>query len=428
MPKVYGIENRRRKQESKVWMKKETVKQFMEYFLGGLIVLALVIPNTTNFKERNAFSDEKRLEEAMELYRAETLGDSVTLVPGEYYDRGKFFTFFLGEKNRGMWTTPVTAAVFDYEKAKGGLEPVGVGGSNQTISIDLADSAGREWELRSMNKDQKNALPKLLRPTFLRFMFRDQVAAMNPYASLVVPVLSEAIDIHHVEPKLYFVPYNEEYGKYNERMAGRLAYLEADLDSSWEGSEEFGEPEEVVEFDEMMEIRKKDEVPIDEQLYLKSRLFDMLISDWDRHEGQWEWALVEKGGEEIFEPIPVDRDNAFYTFNEGALSHLALLLNKKFQSFRKDYGKVSGLMKQSAKQDVMILADVPLADFVETAREIQEELTDEVIHKAFKQYPEPVYEMKGKEHEEILKVRLEKLPEAAAEFFHLIQKKNRKNS
>ena len=398
----------------------------MEYFLGGLIVLTLVIPNTTNFKERRAFSDDVRLEEAMEMYRAEELGDSVTLVPGEYYDRGKFVTFFLGDKNRDMWTTPVTAEVFDYEEAKGGLEPVDIGGSNQTISIDLADSTGREWELRSMNKDQKGSLPKVFRPTFLRFMFRDQVAALNPYAALVVPVLSEAIDIHHVEPKLYFVPYNEEHGKYNERMAGRLAYLEADLDSSWEGAEEYGEPEEVVEYEEMMEIRKNDEVPIDEDLYLKSRLFDMLISDWDRHEGQWEWALVERDGEEIFEPIPVDRDNAFYTFDDGVLSHLTLLLNNKFQSFRKDYGKISGLMKQSAKQDVMILADVPLDGFVETAREIQEELTEEVIHEAFMQYPEEVYEMRGEEHEEILKVRLEKLPEAAAEFFHLIQKKNRK--
>lgn len=385
------------------------------------MILTLVVPNTLNFKERDAFSNEKRIEEAMELYDADKVADSVTIVPGEYYDRGKFFTFFFGEKQRDLWSTPVKVKVFDYEETKGGLKPYDTGGGNQTISLRLKDDEERKWALRSVNKDQKGALPSLLRPTFLRFMFRDQVAAMNPYGHLVVPVLAGAIGIYHNNPQLVLVPYQEEHGEYNELMAGRLAYLEEHLNSSWKKSDRYGSPADIVNTEEMMEMQQKETIPIDTALYLKSRLFDMLISDWDRHPGQWEWALNKNGENKYFEPIPKDRDMAFYQFNEGVFSHITLAINNKFQSFRKDYGKISGLMKQSKEQDKALLAKLPPAEFTSTAERIQQELSPEVIEKAFKQYPGNIYKMTGREHEEILKARLDKLPEVAARFHELLQ-------
>jgi hypothetical protein len=33
----------------------------------------------------------------------------------------------------------------------------------------------------------------------------------------------------------------------------------------------------------------------DEDEYIKARLFDMLIGDWDRHYDQWRWAEQKKG-------------------------------------------------------------------------------------------------------------------------------------
>ena len=28
---------------------------------------------------------------------------------------------------------------------------------------------------------------------------------------------------------------------------------------------------------------------VDQQEFARARLFDMLVGDWDRHEGQWRW-------------------------------------------------------------------------------------------------------------------------------------------
>jgi hypothetical protein len=393
------------------------------YWIGGFLVVFFVIPNTTNVKERRAFSDERRLAEARAKYSIDTIGDSVIVVAGPYYDRKKFSTFFLGEKYRELWRTPVAVPVLDYRKAKGGLTPYDHGGNQQTVSIRLEDVEEKKWALRSVNKDQQLVLPGILRITFLRFLTRDQAASVNPYGQLVVPPLAEAVGIHHNSPQLVFVPYDSSFGEYNASMAGRLAYLEEHLNSSWKETERYGYPLDIVNTDEMLENQKKEDVPLDTLMYLRSRLFDMLIGDWDRHEGQWEWALKERGGKKIYEPLPKDRDNAFFRFDEGLFSHITLLFTKKFQSFRKEYGQVSGLMQQSRDLDKKMLSSAKQEEFIRAAEHIQQALTDEVIDNAFRKYPPEIYDKVGNAHADILKVRLKNLPDVSREFFTLINKK-----
>lgn len=387
--------------------------------------MVFVLPNTINFRERDAFSDSKRLEWALENYPISSVADTVMVVPGEWYDRGKTHHLIFGEKYRDLWQTTVPVAVFKWDRDKGGLEPASIGGNQQTIGLDLKDAEGREWALRSVNKDQSKALPKVLRPSIFRFMFRDQVAALNPFGAVVVPVLSEAVNVMHTNPKLVFVPYDESKGEYNRRMAGRLALLEEDADGSWAGAEVFGNPEKVEDTEDMLEMAKEKEIPVDTMLYARSRLLDILISDWDRHEGQWSWVLLEEDGKKIFKPLPVDRDMAFYRFDEGLFSHITLLLNNKFQSFHPEYKNVKGLTKQSIALDKSILESVDLPEMIRIANDMQQQLTDEVIHKAFMQYPDEVYQKVGKEHERILKARRDKLPEAAEEFWQITHKKGK---
>jgi hypothetical protein len=257
----------------------------------------------------------------------------------------------------------------------------------------------------------------------MRFLTRDQVAASNPYGQLVLPTLAQAIGIHYTNPTLYLIPYDEAQGEYNDRMAGRLAYLEENLNSSWKNRERFGSPKDIVNTEEMNEMQQEESIPIDTLLFLKSRLFDLLISDWDRHEGNWEWALSKEKDGKIFEPIPKDRDNAFYQFDEGLVSHIALVFVPKFQSFRKNFGKISGLMHQSRELDRMILKGVHRDAFRKQATEIQQALSDEIIHNAFLHYPPNIYAMVGETHEEILKARLRKLPDAASEFYELLNRR-----
>lgn len=388
------------------------------YIIGGFFLVFYILPNVINFRERRFFSDNNRLDHARELTKQKR--DSVSVIPGGYYDRSQLYTYFFGEKNRELWTIPATVKVFNYDTINGGLTPYEVGGSQQTISIRVRDRTGKNWSLRSVNKDQMNVLPWWLRASLLRPVFRDQVSAMNPYGAKVVASLAATVGLPHTNPEMYWMPYVEHHKKYNERIAGRLVYLEQHLDSSWTNTPAFFNATELIETDEMEEKHGSGKIAIDTFLYLKTRLFDMLINDWDRHEGQWIWALTENGGRKMFHPIAKDRDIAFYVFDEGIINQLALQANEKFQSFRKEFGNIKGLMHQSKKLDKQILAGIPKQNFIAMAEEMKRSLSDASIRSAFNQYPPAVYAKFGQLHESILTNRLTQLPTVAETFHSLV--------
>lgn len=388
------------------------------YFLLIFLLVFYLLPNLLNFRERKFFSEKHRLEEAKKA--TSDIRDSVTIIPGEYYERGATYQWFFGNKYRDFWTTPETFRVFSYDSVNGGMIPFETGGSQQTISIRLRDTSGRSWVLRSVNKDQQNALPWWLRKSIVRSVFRDQVAAMNPYGARVVASLAQSLNLPHLNPQLYWMPYVEKHGEFNERIAGRLVNMEEYLDSTWQSDTAFGKPIAFLGSDELAESQKKQGITVDTLLYLKTRLFDMLINDWDRHKDQWKWALVEKNGRKVYQPIARDRDMAFYIFDEGIISRLTIGANNKFQSFRKIVDDVSGLMKQSKKMDKELLESVPVQYFTAMAKEIQTALQPQVITTAFRQYPPSIYQRFGKQHEEILRIRLSQLPAVATKFHSLI--------
>lgn len=386
-----------------------------------ILLILLILPNLFNQKERQNFSDEIRVEEASKNFQIDQLGDSISLVPGQFYQRSQFHEWLLGKAYRKVWQLEVKVPVLDLEQFQGGLEPLEFSGNQQTIGIEAKDPKDRVWSIRSINKDQSKALPSFLRPTILRPMFRDQASALNPYGALAVPVLAEAAGLHHTNPRLFFFPYNEKYGDYNHRMAGRLVLIEEEADETWANSPNFRHPQEIMDTEDMMEMAKSKKIPVDTLLYARSRLFDILISDWDRHEGNWEWALVQNDHRQEFEPVPVDRDMAFYNFSNGILNQVVLLFNEKFQSFSPDFKNIEGLMYQSKTLDQSILSKIEMEDLIREAEVLQKQLTEETINKAFRKYPPEVYNAIGKEHEEILKERLNKLPEVAKKLYTLIR-------
>jgi hypothetical protein len=389
--------------------------------IACLLVILVLLPNIFNKREQEAFGDEERVLSAKSSYAARQLGDSVTIVPGPYYEKSNFHKQVFGELNRAVWEIPVKAAVLRLNHPENRYDTLKFSGSMQTIGIDVKDAQERVWSIRSVNKDQSKALPGILQPTIIRSMIRDQAAALNPYGALVVPVLAYAIGLHHTNPKLYLFPFAPALGRYNDRMAGRLVIMEEEADESWEGEPEFKDALKLMDTEEMLQAAKTDNIAIDTLLYARSRLFDMLISDWDRHEGNWQWALVRKDNNQLIQPIPVDRDMAFYNYQEGSFTKVVLLLNNKFQSFSPDFKDIDGLMHQSEALDGTILRNISREKLKEQAFYIQNQLSKEVIQEAFSRYPPEVYQAIGSRHEEILRSRLEKLPQAAERFHELLK-------
>ncbi|WP_164891163.1 hypothetical protein [Botryobacter ruber] len=352
--------------------------------------------------------------------------DSVWVVAGRHYDRSGFFRFFWGDHHRELWTTPVKAKVFDMEKIAGGLKLDEIGGGYQTTSFQLVDSTGKEYAFRSIDKNPVHVLSDFWQKTFVTNIVRDQTSASHPYGMLVVPVLAEAVGVHHTNPKLYYVSENDtSFGVYSDRVQGRLFMLEERFKSVHDLTPAFEKATGFLDSDEALRLRfASNRYRFDQKAFARARLLDLLIGDWDRHKGQWDWAVVPQNRDTVFQPIPKDRDQVFIRIQDGLIPAIATskIMARKLHSFGEDIDDVKALMLNARFLDARLLNELEAEDWQAIARDMQHKLTDDVLEQAVKQLPEAIYKIQGDKMIQQLKNRRSQLPAAAAKMYEILAK------
>lgn len=393
-----------------------------------LKVLLVLLIATSGCARKNFFANTPVTDPAVykQLQEAPSTIDSVTVQAGKHYNRGFLHRLLWGSHYRKVWNAPVTVPVFDMSQTKGPLKVEKLGGGFQTTSLTLADSSGFTYALRSLDKDPVSVVPKGWRKTFVANVLRDQTSAINPYAALVVPPLAEAAGIPHSKPKLVYVkPNDKSFGEHTELFSDKLMMIEEKYNDDRTLTPMLGNAVDIVGSGKVLKNRfGDDDHSIDQLAFAKARLLDLLINDWDRHEGQWEWAKYEEGEENIYRPIPKDRDNAFFLFQNGFFPWLFSQnwAIRKFESFDEDFNDVKALTVNSEFIDQRALSQVTRQQFDSLARQLQTEITDAVIEEAVRQLPPAVYEIEGAATARKLKSRRDQLPKAAEEFYKILAK------
>ena len=341
------------------------------------------------------------------------------------YQRGPAYEFFLGKHNRDIWATEVEVPYLDMGRAAGGLVPVKRGGGMQTFSLRLEGADGHEYVLRSIDKDPSVSIPEAFRETVAREIVQDQIASINPYGAFIIPKLAAAAGVFHTRPQLVYVPDDPRLGVYREQFGRQLMMFEIRPNNDMSDKPEFGNTEDIVSAAKFYEeITSDNDHRVDEAAFVRARLFDMLLSDWDRHRLQWRWATFEPDDKKgkIYRPIPRDRDWAFNRF-DGVMPKLTRLgFDPKFQDFTADYGNIRGLTKNGNSQDRRLTAWSSLETWIEIAQDLQHRLTDDIIQEAVKDWPESVHLAKGDETVSTLKIRRDRLIDAAEAYYRILAK------
>ena len=248
----------------------------------------------------------------------------VTVIAGKQYSRNSFHQWLWGKHYRKDWTTPVKVRTINLDTVNGGLVAYEAGGGRQTKTLRLRNAAGKEYVLRSIDKSFGKALPEIAHGTFVERIMNDQASFAQPYAATTISPMAEAVGIYHTNPVIVFVPTQKALGEFNELFGNNLYLLEQRPDENWEEAANFGNSKKIVATEKMIQkILADNDNSVDDQLFIRSRLFDMFIGDWSRHEDQWRWAEIKNGKKTIYYPIPRDRDQA-YTRMDGVLLGVAL--------------------------------------------------------------------------------------------------------
>ncbi|MGV3587159.1 MAG: hypothetical protein ACO1OF_09175 [Adhaeribacter sp.] len=361
---------------------------------------------------------------AAPVFRKATEPGFVWASASEHYARGWLGELLLGQHYRPVWTTPIKAPVLNLDQLKGGMRVGKLGGGQQTTSLNLLAPNGQTWVLRSLDKDPINILPPFWRRTIFANLLRDQISASHPYAALVVSKLAEAAGIFHTNPQVVFVSANDSHIQpFKNRVGNKLFLLEEKYGDSAQVWPQFKDASELVDSRVMLDRRfRYQNHLIDEKAFARCRLFDLFIGDWDRHEGQWNWAAFPTDSVTYYKPIPKDRDQAFSLYQDGLLPWLLTrkFAMPKFSHFDYQVANVSGYTVNASFIDARALTGVTLPEFKALAKQLQAQLTDSVLEAAVKILPPPIYKLTGPDLINKLKSRRRNLVQVATNYYQVL--------
>ena len=356
-----------------------------------------------------------------EYPKGEELDKTKIIAAGDRFKAKAGKRFFFGDQYRDTWTTPVEVPVINLESELGGLTPIKKGGGMASNSLRLETTNGEHFAMRSVLKDYTKLVDPTLSDLKAIDIFSDLNSASHPYGALVIPKLSQAAGIYYTKPKLVFLQRQERLGFYNPLFKEELYLLEDRPAGNRENSPHLGNSKKIISYLDLLALQKNDnKIKIDQEWTLRSRLFDLFIHDWDRHDDQWRWATIEENGETIYRPIPRDRDQAFYRFDGVVPWLVGEFAVRKFKPFRNDLKDVKWQSFNARYFDRYFLHELEWTDWEEQISFLQSNLTDEVIEKAARDLPKEVYEITHDDLVSKLKSRREKLKEIGRKLYTYI--------
>jgi len=345
--------------------------------------------------------------------------DSVTVIPGPEYEAGWLHKVFFGEHWRQVWTAPVKVPLINLSTFAGGLTPLRQGGGFQTRSLRFQGQDGRLYVFRSVNKDPRKVLPEDLRDTFAADVFQDQISSSHPAAALVVDVLADAVGVLHARPLLCMLPDDERLAQFRQDFAGIIGIIEEYPTEGPNDSAGFAGSTKIVSTLKLFEkLDENSEDRVDSRAFLRARLLDILVGDWDRHIDQWRWARFKQNGADVYYPIPRDRDQAFARL-DGALPWVSIRMVDQFESFTDDVRSVYGYTFSGRYLDRRILVDLSRPVWDSVTASVIARWTDAVIDSAVGRLPGTLHEKGGDWLAAALKSRRDDLTRASDKYYRL---------
>ncbi|KJD31589.1 phosphoesterase [Tamlana nanhaiensis] len=361
---------------------------------------------------------------------------SASIYTSEETHKSKFYKGIWGERYRDVYGTKITAPTVKLDTLFGGLTPFRKGGGHQSKSLHLKDKNGTRYVMRALRKSATLYLQAVVfLDQYIEGQFdntapanlvQDFFTGSHPYAPFVTGTLSDPLEIYHTNPVLYYVPKQSALGHFNNEFGDELCMIE-EHPSEGHKIKSFGYAEDIVSTDDLRKnLRKDEKYSVDKTAFLRARLFDMTIGDWDRHTDQWRWAEFKTKDKVVYKPVPRDRDQAFSIMGDGAFMAFgsrAIPALKLMEGFNETVRNVKGFNLSPFPLDMMLLSETTKTEWDEQVSLIQKTLTEELMNKAFENFPKEIQDETVSEIKRVLKARLNNLPEIAEAYYNALNKK-----
>ncbi len=358
----------------------------------------------------------------------------------EETDKSGFFKWIWGNRYRDVYSTEVSVPTVDLDTMFGGLKVVRKGGGHQSKSLRLVNPDGKEYVMRALKKSAEIYLQAMafkdqyvvgdFEDTYTEGLLEDFYTGSHPYAPFTIGKLSDAVGIYHTNPALYFVPKQDAIKNVDDEFGDELYMIEERADGGHSDQKSFGNSNILISTDDLLKkLRKDEDNEVDKAAYIRARLFDMMIGDWDRHTDQWRWTEFEnkENGKVLYRPVPRDRDQVFSIMGDGFLMNLATRIIpglSLMEGFNEEIRSVKGFngSPRTFALDMVLLPETDIKLWEQEAEFIQKNITEAVIDRAFEEFPKEVRDENLPIIKRKLLARKSNLLQTAREYYGIINK------
>ena len=318
-----------------------------------------------------------------------------TVAAGPQYKAGGFHEFVFGKGYRDLWTTPIEVPVLDLQKTGGGLTPVRVVGQAQGLGLAFKGADGRAYTFRSLHKHPERMMPEEWRDRFPAKIAQDQSSHTHPAAGQILARLQAAAGVAHTNPRLVVVPDDPALGEFRKTFAGEFGTIDEFPLPAADGRAGFMGATEILSTTELWKRwLAGPENRIDSRAFLRARVIDLWLDNFDRHRGQWRWMRIP--GQELLQPLPEDPDMVLVRHDGLVMRGMRGPVPKELEFGEKYTTKLEGPLSNNFEVDRWLLSDLAAAAWKEVATDLQGRFTDEVIDDALRQMPPEWYAISGK--------------------------------
>lgn len=356
------------------------------------------------------------------------IGDSLvtrSIYPSDMMKRSKLYNKLWGKHYRDIYGIPIRVTAITPETFRGGSEVIGQADNFQGLLLEdknknhfLLKALGGSTSFLESQFFREMYNHKDFQGTYLDSFIGDAYTIINPYTFIVADHLAEKTGLNTNDSHIYYIADNNR----RDTVAGGWAIQDRLVNIS--ELTDIDEKSNVITTGEMLEkIRSSSNYAVDKEKYVRSRLYDLLIGDWNKIPENWTWEAQIVGDSILFSPIVIDRNHAF-TKVDGLF--LGTMLSALSLPFIVDYDPLAKNLKKgnslALPLDKTLLPEVDEAFWIEQAQYIQSQITDAAIDEAFALLPGEISvketgELRGK-----LQKRRDNLDDIARRYVAILKK------
>lgn len=348
-----------------------------------------------------------------------------SIYTNEHKRHGSFYTWAWGKHYRDIYYKPVTVPSLSLNTSYGGLSLIShrpmlhayILGNRQNQLFLLKPLGGSSSFLESKffrdvyrHEDFKD--------TYLNDFITEAYTIVHPYMFLVSESLAKSADICSMDSHIYYLGksditdtiLNDDYLKDKLVSISQLP--------------EIKEKNVLTSADALIDsLHNSHYTSVDQSTYIKMRLFDILIGDWNKVSENWYWLPTTKGDSVVYQPQVIDRSHAFTKVDgflfKGLLSMLGVSFITNYEAHISNIKKINTL---ALPLDIALTQNSTADDWRKQAQILKSEMTDYVIDEAFANLPKEMQDEDVLRLKQSLKTRRRNLEGIAQKYYIALQK------